>query len=211
MKTENISRRQILGASIAAGALVWGSKAHAQTSATPAAPATAPKMAPPKISANDLALLGAALKVEQLQAALFAQVLGAQERRAYLPERALELVRGMAQIQNAHVAAISGVLTGAGAEAPTANFQFAANTFFSPIAVSWTGYTLAEIAIGSHLYALEKLESRSLRATVVGIIGANSRHAALLRNLSGFSFAPRYFESKFSPAQINALLARYQA
>lgn len=183
-------------------------KTDAMMTATPAAPEKPKVMA----SASDISVLSSALGVEQLQAAYYAQVLGAHRTRAYLGERALSALTLMSAHEAAHVQTISDALSMLGAEVPAApTFRFPYNAFVSPVGMAWLGYTLEEIAIGSHLDALERLESRPLRQTVATIMGADSAQAALLRSLSGFEFSPRYFEAKLAPAQVNSLLAMYRS
>ena len=159
-------------------------------------------------SASDIELLRTALSVEQVGAAFYAQVMGAQNGRSYLSPKIVAAATQMAQTKNAHVTAIADALGEAGV-APT--FKFPRPAFVSPIGMTWLGYTLEEIAIGSHLSALEKMSSRSLRPVVAQIIGANSAHAALLRTLSGTEFSPRYYESKINPAMVEMYLSAYRA
>ena len=211
MNTSNSTRRQLLGLGAASlGALAISRAAKAQDAPATAAPASAAPAADNTMMApspSDVELLRSALLVEQLSAAFYAQVLGAQNKRSYVSPKIAAAVTQMAQIKNAHVAAIAGAMGGAGTSPA---FKFPKQAFVSVIGATWLGYTLEEIAIGSHLNALEMLGSRSLRPVVAQVIGANSANAALLRTLSGMQFAPRYFESKLTPAQVNMYLSAYR-
>jgi len=179
------------------------------TAATPQTPAPAPT---PSASASDIALLTSALGVEQVQAAFYSQILGAHQKHAYLNERAVSAVTLMASHEAAHVQTLSDTLTSFGADVPAApKFAFPYTAFISPIGMAWLGYSLEEIAIGSHLNALEKMDSRNLRGAVATILGADSAQAALLRILSGFEFSPRFFEAKLSTSQVETLLAAYRS
>jgi len=225
MNRTQFPRRYLLASGAASlGALALNQVAQAKTKKAPATPKAAPAPltaatsdATPsasmmKASASDIALLSAALGVEQVQAAFYSQVLGAHQKHAYLSERALAAVTLMASHEAAHVQTISDTLTSFGADVPAApTFAFPYTAFISPIGMAWLGYSLEEIAIGSHLSALEKLDSRSLRGAVATILGADSAQAALLRTLSGFEFSPRFFEAKLSVAQVEMLLAPYRS
>lgn len=186
-------------ASVGALALTHAAKAQDATSAN--------KMMAP--SPSEAELLGAALLVEQVSAAYYAQVLGAQNARSYLAPNVVTAVTQMAQTKSAHVTAIGGALGNAMGGSPT--FKFPQPAFVSAIGMPWLGFTLEEIAIGAHLSALDMITTRSLRPVVAGIIGANSAHAALLRNLCGTQFSPRYFEAKLTPAQVEMYISAYRA
>lgn len=190
----------MLGLGVASvGALALTPAARAQKMDN-AAPMTAP-------APSDGELLRSALLVEQVGAAFYAQVLGAQNARAYLMPKLVTAVTQMAQTKNAHVTAIAGALSDTSA-APA--FKFPQPAFVSTLGMPWLGFTLEEIAIGAHLSALEMLTSPTLRPVVAGIIGANSSHAALLRNLCGTQFSPRYFEAKLTPAQVETYISAYR-
>lgn len=213
MNQPNSTRRQLLGLGAASlGALALTRAANAQTkpaktSKAPAdmdAPAKA-MMAPP---ASDMELLRSALMVEQVGAAFYAQVLGSQQRRSFLSSKVVTAATQMAQLKAAHVSAIAGAL---GDMSASPAFKFPSPALVSSVGMMWLGYTLEEIAIGSHLYALENLSSRALRPVVAGIIGADSSNAAMLRTLTGTQFSPRYYEAKLLPAQVEMYLSAYRA
>ena len=213
MNSNESTRRQMLGLGAASlGALAVTRVANAQTA--PMKPAMSDdKMADDKKmmaapSASDLELLRVALGAEQVGAAFYAQVLSAQNGRSYLSPKIVAAATQMAQTKDAHVAAIAGAL-GESSAAPM--FKFPRPAFVSTVGMTWLGYALEEIAIGSHLNTLETMSSRSLRPVVAQIIGANSAHAALLRTLSGTEFSPSYFEPKFKPAVVEMYLSAYRA
>ena len=222
IKEQNISRREtlakvgLLGAGAAAFLL-----ASKTSSAQPAAAKaddkpmmTATDAPAPKMMAEtgDLDIVKFALGLERLEAAYYAQVVMAQGTRAYLPVRSLELMQKIALAKNAHVSALEGVLTGAGQTLPDAmNYQFPAQVFQSPITFAWFGYTLEEIGIGAYLGAVGSIESADIRNAAASIYGAKAQHAALLRTLAGFEFAPRYYESPLTVDQVNGLLAPYMS
>jgi hypothetical protein len=199
MNFDQSTRRQMLGLGIASvGALALSHTAKAQED-TAAGAMKAPM-------ASDTDLLRTSMLVEQVGAAYYAQVMGAQNARAYLPSKVITAVMQMAQTKSAHVTAIAGALSDTGV---SPLFKFPTGAFISKIGMPWLGFTLEEIAIGAHLTTLDSLQMRSLRPVVAGIIGANSGHAALLRTLVGTEFSPRYFEAKLSPDQVQKYMSAY--
>ncbi len=231
------SRREALQtlalAGAATGASLWmASAAQAQdkpamTAQDPApatgAPATgAPAMAAPATAApdakmkmatppaGDLDIVRFALTMERLEAAFYAQVVTAHQTRAYLPDRSFALTQEIAAAEADHVRALEGVLTSAGAEVPDAPaFVFPRDVFISPIAYAWFAYTIEEIGIGAYLGAVGNIQNDGLRKSAAAIYGAETRHAAILRTLAGFTFAPRYYESPLSVAQVTTLITPY--
>ena len=166
-----------------------------------------PMAAPPS---GDLDIVRFALTMERLEAAFYAQVVAAHQKRAYLPARSFALAQELAAAEADHVQALEGVLTGAGEEVPaTPSFQFPNEVFISPIGYAWFAYTLEEIGIGAYLGAVGKIQNDGLRKSAAAIYGAEARHAALLRTLAGFEFAPRYFESPLTVDQVTTLITPY--
>ncbi len=216
-----------MGAVTLAGARpLWAQTAATPETATPNAATPTPKLDDAKIanptesqtaeaempaaSASDLEILGFALGLERLEAAFYAQVLGAHENRAFLSARLLESARAIGATEIAHTEALQNAILAAGGQIPdTANFRFPAQVFISPVAFSWFGYTLEEIGIGAYLGAVGQIQSRQLRQAAASIYGAEVRHAALLRSMGGFTFSPRYFESPLSVPQVQKLIAPY--
>ena len=145
---------------------------------------------------GDLDIVRFALTMERLEAAYYAQVVTAHQTRDFLPARSFALAQQLAAAEADHVQALEGVLTAAGVEVPPApTFAFPGDVFISPIAYAWFAYTLEEIGIGAYLGAVGQIQNDGLRRSAAAIYGAEARHAALLRTLAGFEFAPRYFES----------------
>lgn len=224
----NLSRRAALAQASAAGLsaaalLVAARASHAQpaTADKPAmkmgdtkmgdtkmdAMKAAPKMAAP---AGDLDIVKFALKMEQLESAFYSQVVTAHQTRAYLPARSFELTQKIALAEADHVRALESVLTAAGQSAPSApQFQFPTNVFLSPITYAWFAYTLEEIGIGAYLGAVGSIESSDIRRAAASIYGAEAQHAALLRTLAGFDFAPKYYEAPLTVDQVTQLITPY--
>ena len=206
-KFESLSRRETL----VKGALALGAVAALPTlslAQNEAAPAAAP--APTPLAASDLEIVRFALTLERLEAAFYAQVLGAHGTRAYLSGRHLTLAQEIGAAENAHVAALEAVLRNAGAEVPAAQeFSFPNNVFVSPVAFSWFAYTLEEIGVRAYLGAVGKIRSQAVKEAAASIYGAEARHVALLRLNSGNMTAPHYFESPLSAEQVQSLIAPY--
>ena len=166
------------------------------------------KMAAPP--ASDLDIVRFALTMERLEAAFYAQVVTAHNTRAFLSARSFALAQELAAAEADHVQALEGVLTAAGAQVPaTPTFQFPKEVFVSPIGYAWFAYTLEEIGIGAYLGAVGKIQNDGLRRSAAAIYGAEARHAAILRTLAGFDFAPLYFESPLSGDQVTTLITPY--
>ena len=220
--TTLISRRETLAkagifGTAAAAFLLAARSSHAQ----PAAKAMDDKMTDDKAMSDkmadktmaptgDLDIVRFALMMERLEAAFYAQVLSAHQKHAYLPPRSLELAQKIATAEADHVGALEAVLAGAGQELPdVSTYQFPDQVFVSPITYAWFAYTLEEIGIGAYLGAVGSIQSATIRQAAASIYGAEAQHAALLRSLSGFDFAPRYYEAPFTVDQVTQLITPY--
>lgn len=210
-RRETLAKAGLFGAG-AAAFLLASKTSHAQPAAAEKPMMTAEAAPAPQMmaAAGDLDIVKFALGLERLEASYYAQVLMAHEKRAYLPARSLELTQKIAAAKIAHVSALEGALTSAGQELPAAmNYQFPAQVFQSPITFAWFAYTLEEIGIGAYLGAVGSIESGEIRNAAASVYGAKAQHAALLRTLAGFDFAPRYYESPLTVDQVKGLLAPY--
>jgi hypothetical protein len=207
-----LSRRTLIRQAALGGAVVaLGTSALAQTTPAPAAAPEAPP-APTPAALSDLEIANFALGLERLEAAFYSQALSAHTTRAYLTGRFPDVAREIAANENAHVQALEQAITAAGGTpVGPATYRFPANVFISPVAFAWFGYTLEEIGIGAYLGAVGQINSDVLRRAAASIYGAETRHAAILRTLGGFTFSPRYFESPLTVPQVQGLIAPYLA
>ena len=211
-RRETLAKAGIFGASAAAFLL-----SARTSSAQPAAATANDKMMADKKMADktmaptgDLDIVRFALTMERLEAAFYAQVVSAHQKHAYLPARSFELTQKIAAAEADHVGALEAVLTGAGQTLPDATtYQFPNQVFVSPITYAWFAYTLEEIGIGAYLGAVGSIQSGEIRKAAASIYGAEAQHAAILRSLSGFDFAPRYYEAPLSVEQVTQLISPY--
>ena len=216
---QKTSRRELLNrAAIGAAstfALVASTKLAAAQTATPdtaPAPAATPTPKAPPVAASDLQIANFALGLERLEAAFYAQIQGAQQARSYLTPRLLQVAQEIGANEIAHIEALqNAIIAAGGTPVEAATYKFPANVFISPVAFTWFGYTLEEIGIGAYLGAVGQIKNAGLRRAAASIYGSETRHAALLRSLGGWNFAPRYFESPLSVAQVQGLIAPYLA
>jgi hypothetical protein len=162
------------------------------------------------MAASDLEIATFALGLERLEAAFYAQIQGAQKARSYLSGRLLETATAIGAIEISHVQTLeTAILANGGTVPPMGTYKFPNNVFISPVAFSWFGYTLEEIGIGAYLGAVGQIKDNDLRKAAASIYGAETRHAAILRSLGGFTFAPRYFETPLTVDQVRGLIAPY--
>lgn len=207
-RRETLAKAGIIGMG-AAAFLLSAKSSHAQPATKEKAMTNAPasKMMAPT---GDLDIVRFALTMERLEAAFYAQVVAAHQKRAYLPPRAFELTQKIALAEADHVAALEAVLTGAGQILPDATtYQFPNQVFISPITYAWFAYTLEEIGIGAYLGAVGSIQSAEIRGAAASIYGAEAQHAAILRTFAGFDFAPRYYEAPLSVEQVTQLITPY--
>lgn len=206
-----LTRRNLLHSGVVAGAAVGLAVAGTGGLAS-IAHAAAAASAPRKGTPSDLEILNFALSLEHLESAFYSQVLGAHRQHAFLNDRFLKLTEQLAANEASHVDALSKAVTAAGGTpvAP-ATYKFPSNVFVSTTAYSWFAWTLEEIGIGAYLGAIGSIKSNALRKAAASIYGSETRHAAILRSLGGFTFAPHYFESPLTIEQVQGLIAPYTA
>jgi len=203
----------LLGAGVAATLLVKPAAAQTAAPAT-AKPATAKDAAKPKMTAKagDLAILNFAFLLERLELGFYSQAMAADAAKQYLHGRLHEIVPLIRDNEAAHVSALSAAITQFGGTPDTsARFRFPREVFISPITFARFAYTLEEIGIGAYLGAIGQIQSDALRAAAASIYGNETRHVALLRNIGGYTFSPRYYEGALSVAQVQSLIAPYVA
>ena len=226
-RRETLAKIGITGGAAAAFLLAPGSSHAADKPKTDKPKNDKPKMAEPKddkskpeeaaapdskmmAPSGDFDIVSFALTMERLEAAFYEQAVAAHQKRSFLSARAFEVAQKIATAEADHVGALEGVLSGAGLLLPvTANYQFPAQVFVSPVTFAWFAYTLEEIGIGAYLGAVGSIQSDAIREAATSIYGAETQHAAVLRTLAGFDFSPRYYESPLSVEQVTQLIGPY--
>jgi len=210
MSESTLSRRSLIGTGLAAGAAV-GTVAALQGGLTRSALA-AVNAKPLVATASDLEILNFALGLEQMESAFYSQVLGAHQEHGFLSGRFLPLTQDLAAAEATHVQTLQATITAAGGTPVMAGtYKFPYEVFVSTTGYSWFAWTLEEIGIGAYLGAIGKIKNPALRKATASIYGSETRHAAILRSLGSFTFAPRYFESALTVAQVKELTAPYIA
>lgn len=197
-------RRELIKvAALAAGgaAIVSALPAFGQT---PPAPAAVPA------NTNDIGILNFALGLEYLEADFYTRAVAADAQRQYLRGRLREAVTTLRDHENAHVAAITATIVNLGG-APVARgtYRFPQEAFISPVAFGQHAAALEAIGIGAYLGAVNLINSREIRRAAAAIYGTETRHAAIIRHLTGSTFAPRYYEGPLDAAQVQILIAPF--
>jgi rubrerythrin len=133
-------------------------------------------------SMGDLDILNYALTLEYLEADFYRQGLEA----AILEGRELELVGPIADHEAAHVQALTDTVTqlgGTPAELP--RFTYPDGTFEERDAFLSTASTFEELGVTAYHGQITAIESTDLLAAAAAIAGVESRHAAILADLTG--------------------------
>jgi hypothetical protein len=203
-------RREIIKvAALAAGgaAIVSALPAFGQTPAPAAAP---PAPAPTPANTNDIGILNFALGLEYLEAEFYTRAVAADAQRQYLRGRLREAASTLRDHENAHVdALIATIARLGGAPIARGTYRFPQDAFISPIAFGRHAVALEAIGVGAYLGAINLIKSRDIRRAAAAIYGTETRHAAIIRHLTGNTFSPRYYEGPLNAAQVQILIASY--
>ncbi len=143
-------------------------------------------------SPNDLAILNYALTLEYLEADFYTQGIDG----GILQGRELELVTPIRDHEQAHVQALTQTVTDLGgtpAELPM--FMYPENTFTDRNAFLMTASMFEELGVDAYHGQVGLIESPDVLAAAAAIAGVESRHAAILADLTGGNPFPAPFEN----------------
>jgi rubrerythrin len=153
-------------------------------------------------STTDLEILNYALTLEYLEADFYAQGLAAAN---LLQGRELELIQPIAQHEAAHVQALTETITGLGGTPATRPmFTYPEGTFTDRAAFLETASTFEELGVTAYHGQVPLIESTEILAAAAAIAGVESRHAAILADLTGTNPFPAPVEATATMEQVLA-------
>jgi len=157
---------------------------------------------------GDIDILNFALGLEYLEATFYAQVVAAHQARPYLTPASYNAAQKLALDEAAHVDAILEILTARGAT-PVAKpaFKFPPAAFYSNLAFLDTASALEETGVGAYLGAAPQVQSKDVLKFAASVYGIETRHASLIRLMSGRPIAPNDIEI---PLTMDEVLKRVQ-
>ena len=133
-------------------------------------------------SMSDLEILNYALTLEYLEADFYAQGIAG----GILQGRELELVDPIAQHEAAHVAALTDTVNQlGGTPADKPQFTYPDGTFTDRTTFLTTASTFEELGVTAYHGQITVIESVDILAAAAAIAGVESRHAAILADLTG--------------------------
>jgi len=129
----------------------------------------------------DVEILNYALTLEFLEADFYARGL----QKNILQGRELDLVKPIKAHEDAHVAAIRALLDDLGATAAEEpEFTYPAGTFDGRDMFLKTALTFEELGVGAYHGQVTRIESPAILLAAASIAGVESRHAAILNDLT---------------------------
>lgn len=198
-RTAFVSRAARGGAGIALGA------AAASLLAAPTGGAT---LASGPISDADLALARLAVATELLAVDFATQAVASGHFRG----DDLKHLRRILFNEQEHLSAVSGVLTGAGQAAATADdldIGYPDGTFASRTSIARVGVTLETISVGIYVGAAASFAAADLRAAAAGIAASESQHLGLFGTIAYSRPVGISFPRPLSPAAASDALAPF--
>jgi rubrerythrin len=181
-----ISRRRLLGLTIAGGAVALGraTGAHAASG----------------LSASDVDILNYALVLEYLQASFYTEA----ERSGALTGKTARAASVVGATERAHVKAFRQLLASQAVKRPTFDFQ---GTTEQQQPFLKTAVAFEDLAVAAYKGQAPKLRSNQVLAAAVGIHSVEARHAAWMRELFGITPAVAAFDLPASRAKVNRIVA----
>lgn len=181
-----LSRRRLLGLTIAGGAVALGraTGAHAASG----------------LSASDVDILNYALVLEYLQASFYTEA----ERSGALTGKTARAASVVGATERAHVKAFRQLLGSQAVKRPTFDFQ---GTTEQQQPFLKTAVAFEDLAVAAYKGQAPKLRSNQVLAAAVGIHSVEARHAAWMRELFGITPAVAAFDLPASRAKVNRIVA----
>jgi len=188
---EEVDRRRFLRGAAIIGV---GGTLAVTTARDPVAFAQAPM--------GDLDILNYALTLEYLESDFYMQGLGA----GILQGREMELVEPIGQHEAAHVTALTDTITQLGGM-PVAQpmFTYPPNTFTDRAAFLMTASTFEELGVTAYHGQVVNIDNKDILAAAAAIAGSESRHAAILADLTGGNPFPAPVEATRTMEEVLAI------
>lgn len=148
---------------------------------------------------GDIDILNYALTLEYLEADFYKRGLDA----GILTGREQELVAPIADHEAAHVTAISSTVQDLGGEpVKKPRFKYPSGTFGGRDKFLQTAATFEELGVDAYHGQVTKIQNVDILAAAASIAGVESRHAAILADLTGGDPFPAPVEDNKSMAQV---------
>lgn len=149
--------------------------------------------------ATDIGILNYALTLEHLESDFFAKGV----KSGLLSGRELELVRPIVQHERDHVAAMTATIKALGGKpAAKPRFSYPKGTFADKATWLKTASTLEELAVSAYHGQVTRIQSYKVLGAAAAIAGTESRHAAILAELSGANPLPAPIEAARSKGSV---------
>jgi len=143
-------------------------------------------------SQNDLDILNYALTLEYLEAAFYTRAL----ENNVVEGRELELVTPIRDHEQAHVDAISATISDLGGEpVESPRFRFPDGVLNNRGAFLETASTFEELGVTAYHGQVTNIENGDILAAAAAIAGVESRHAAIIAQISGGNPFPAPMEA----------------
>ena len=160
-----------------------------------------PQVAGAQSDANDLEILNYALTLEYLEAEFYKQGLAGST----LSGRERDLVAPILEHENAHVSSLTATIKKLGGT-PVAKpkFKFPDGTFTDKAKFLDTAKTFEELGVNAYHGQVKLVKAVPILAAAAAIAGVESRHAAILQDLTGGDPFPAPVETTKTMEQVLA-------
>ena len=156
-------------------------------------------------SASDLEILNYALTLEYLEAEFYTQGIDA----GILSGRELELVTPIRDHEQQHVTAITEAVQGMGTPAEKPMFMFPEGTFTDRTKFLTAASMFEELGVDAYHGQVANIQSPEVLGAAAAIAGVESRHAAILADLTGGNPFPAPFEDNKTMEQVLELAGQF--